>query len=266
MASNFDPPNAIPANAGTCPGSPFIGCAPQWRFPDGWETASNSPWSNDAQHPPGAEVRKSESYALQLDADLGLGTLTVLPAYARHRNTLYSSFLFGSLTGPYTAETGNATYTPVEVRLASAASSRVTWLVGGYYLKSEGGPTFSGQTTSDPSIGTFVTDQTYAPGKTLAAFGQLTYPVTDALRVTAGLRYSQDKQGTSFQIAGDLSGGGSYDSGPTTFSENQPSTTYKAGFEYDLAARSMLYGHVATGFSRAASRPPCRRPASTRKS
>jgi iron complex outermembrane receptor protein len=246
MATNFDPPVAIPANASTCPGSPFIGCAPQWRFPNGWVTGSNSPWSNDAEHPPGHDVRDSQSYSLQIDADLGFGTLTVLPAYAKHRNTLSSSFLFGTLTGPYRVGTGNAAYTSIEARLTSAEASRVKWLVGAYYLRSEGGPTFSGQVTNDPLSGSnYVTDQTFAPGKTLAAFGQVTYPVTESFRVTGGLRYSQDKQGSSFQITSSDVG---YDSGVVGFSQSQPSTTYKAGIEYDLASHSMLYAHTATGF------------------
>ena len=245
FASNFNPPVAIPQNANTCPGSPFIGCAPQWLFPNGWITGSSSPWSNDAQHPPGSEQRKSEVYQAQIDADVGIGTLTVLPAYSRHRNTLASSFLFGILTGPYGVGTGNATYTSVEVRLASAASSRTKWLLGAYWLRSEGGPTFNGQTNTDTNGNTYTTDQTYQPGRTLAAFGQLTYPVTDAFRLTGGLRFSQDKTATDYQVTSPTAG---YDSGVVSYQHSQPSTTYKAGIEYDLAAHSMLYAHVATGF------------------
>jgi iron complex outermembrane receptor protein len=236
--TNFNPANNPPWNTGD-PG-------PILRFPNGWVTGSSSPWSNDAQHPPGWEKRKSETYSAQIDADLGFGTLTILPGYTRHRNSLASNFLFGILTGPYSVGTGNATYTSAEVRLASAADSRVRWLLGAYYLRSEGGPTFSGQVTNDPISGTnYTTDQVFAPGKTLAAFGQITYPITDSFRLTGGLRYSRDKQGSSFQIINpDIN----YDSGVIAFEQTQPSTTYKAGFEYDLAARSMLYGHVATGF------------------
>jgi iron complex outermembrane receptor protein len=245
FASNFNPPVAIPQNAGICPGSPFIGCAPQWRFPSGWVTGSSSPWSNDAQHPPGYEVRKSSSFSLQLDAELGIGTLTVLPAYSKHDNTLASSFLFGILTGPYSVGTGNAIYTSVEARLTSAATSKVKWLAGLYYLRSEGGPTFNGQVNTAANGTNYITDDNYAPGKTLAAFGQLTYPVTEAFRLTAGLRYSKDETGTSFQVTAPSIG---YNSGITSYSHNQPSTTYKAGLEYDLAAQSMLYAHAATGF------------------
>jgi iron complex outermembrane receptor protein len=246
FATNFNPPVAIPANAAICPGSPFVGCAPQWRFPNGWPTASSSPWANDPQHPPGYETRKSEAFSLQLDADLGFGTLTVLPAYSRHRNTLASSFLFGILTGPYGVGTGNATYRSIEARVASPEASRIKWLLGLYYLKSEGGPTFNGQVTTDPVSGTnFISNQTYAPGKTQAVFGQLTYPVTDVFRVTAGLRFSKDQQGTSFQVVNPSI---NYNSGVNSYSQDQPSTTYKAGIEYDLATASMLYAHVATGF------------------
>ncbi len=245
FASNFNPPVAIPQNAGTCPGSPFIGCAPQWRFPDGWVTAGNSPWANDAQHPAGYEVRKSNTFAAQLDADLGFGTLTVLPAWSKHENTLASSFLFGNLTGPYGIGTGNATYTSVEARLASAAASRIKWLAGVYWLKSEGGPTFNGQVNTASDGTNYTSNENYAPGKTLAAFGQLTYPVTDAFRLTGGLRYSKDETGTSFQVTAPTIG---YDSGLTSYSHSQPSTTYKAGIELDLAPQSMLYAHVATGF------------------
>ncbi len=103
-------------------------------------------------------------------------------------------------------------------------------------------------------------------------FGQLNYHVTDAWKVTAGLRYSSDsmyREGTI--VAGpppgpywaDANGQPCYPgnpcvnlangvSGPVTNNDNGSQSagkvTWKLGTDYQLAPNQMLYGYIATGY------------------
>ncbi|MBT0670659.1 TonB-dependent receptor [Novosphingobium profundi] len=232
--TNFDPT--------ITDGPPFTGGVPIQRFPNGWETAdANDPWSNDAQHPPGRIRREGTTFMAQIDADLGFANLTLLPAYSKNKNYLLSSLFFGTLTGPYGEGYGNATYKSIEARLTSNPGMGFDWMLGAYYLHSAGAPTFADQT-----VDTFNLSQDFEPSTTKALFGQVTYPVTDHLRLTGGLRWSEDTQGSSFQITSN--DGGGYDSGVIAFTNKKASMTFKAGFEYDIAARSLLYAHLSTGF------------------
>jgi len=255
--SNFDPT--------IVGGPPFTGGVPIPRFPNGWEQRDpGNPWSNNPEHTPGSIDRKAETFQLQLDADLGFATLTVLPAYSRNRNFLQSSFLFGSIlpgAGPtytinsnYEAQAADTKYKSVEVRLASNGGGPFKYLLGFYYLKTDGGAPLNAQTitTNNGDTGSF--DQQILPGSTIAGFGQLTYALTDRLRLTGGLRVSRDKNAQEYEVV--VAG---TSTGVQTYSSSQSSTQYKLGMEYDVADRSMLYAHVATGFKQggiAATVPP----------
>ena len=100
-----------------------------------------------------------------------------------------------------------------------------------------------------------------------AVFGQGTYALSDALRLSLGLRYTKEKKTqdgfllldgvtcTPAALAGGASvvtpnvdqpvGGCSI---PNAGTLNFSSTNFKTGVEYDVGARSMLYANVGTGF------------------
>ena len=96
--------------------------------------------------------------------------------------------------------------------------------------------------------------------ESLAVFGQATYSVTDAFRVTGGIRYTSDnKQQNSYAETRPFVG--FVPPGPPNFIPiilTIPTTattdidfnevTWKAGLEYDVGPRSLLYAAVATGF------------------
>ncbi len=115
--------------------------------------------------------------------------------------------------------------------------------------------------------------------KTEAIFGQLTYSVNDALRLTAGLRFTQEEKVLSGQIfnrqgapcaalgatpatiatiAAVIPWAARNESGvaypfpycrdTTTGNRDWNDTSWKVGVEYDVAERSMLYANVARGF------------------
>jgi iron complex outermembrane receptor protein len=244
FATNFDPTIAG--------GPPFTGGAPVWRFPNGWQTNSDSPWSNDATHRPGSVYRTAKTASLQVDADLRFGTLTVLPVYTQDYNVLTSNYLFGTLAGPYDEVIGANTYRSIEARLANPADASLKWLVGAYYLKA------TTESAIDATQAPYAITQNYLPAETKALFGQLTYPFAPSLRGTLGLRFSKDSFGQSFEIrdtgTNTVAGSGSQQDGVS-------SSQYKVGLEYDLGKRSMLYAHLATGFKQGGLSPSV--PAST---
>ena len=231
-------PNSVPVSgsAGNLTFPPFLGPYTA----SGWVTGSSSPWDNDPQHSTPPQIaRHARSFSLQLDADLGFGTLTFLPAYSKLNLSQVSNFLFGNLT-PAQTQKSDTNYRSAELRLASPAESSIKWLLGAYYLRTQGRPLADSVTN-----GPYTTRENYLPGTTSAVFGQATLPISDTFRLTGGLRWSRDKTAEDYRVTATAP---SYDSGSVNFNISKASVTYKAGLEYDLLPQSMLYAHVATGF------------------
>jgi iron complex outermembrane recepter protein len=84
--------------------------------------------------------------------------------------------------------------------------------------------------------------------RTLAAFGQVTYSVTDWFRVTGGLRYSsnhKEAHGCNCSAGG---GEGVY----FTFDHTWPRVDWKVGTELDIGDHGMWYVTVQTGYNNGA--------------
>ncbi|MBU6207295.1 MAG: TonB-dependent receptor, partial [Alphaproteobacteria bacterium] len=258
LTTNFAPgPSTNPP--GVCPGDPFVGCVPIPRFPHGWVTANNSnPWTNDPDHAPGFTHRQTYNAVVTIDANLGFATLTVIPSYTLNKNTLLSNFLFGDLQGPLSAptaanpsgngyQTGSNTYKSVEARLASNSHGSWKYVFGLYYLNSAGNGLATQTAIATDQGGSYNQTNLPSPTNTLAAFGQVTYSLTSAFRLTGGLRYSRDEQQQAYtlsvtsaaNVTTNLNG---------NFKNTQDAVQYKVGLEYDLAPESLLYVHVASGF------------------
>ena len=75
-----------------------------------------------------------------------------------------------------------------------------------------------------------------------AAFGQLTFPLSDRLRLIAGGRYSVDKREAN-GLSPDPVG-----AQPFTFDKKFSNFDWKTGLEYDVAGDSLLYAQVQTGY------------------
>jgi iron complex outermembrane receptor protein len=112
-----------------------------------------------------------------------IGTLTIVPAYRKaSQNDQHSSPGFT----PFTQEDFNQR--SLEVRLGGSGA-RVDYIVGAYYYKENihGNYTFAQQNLSSYQDFDTGTDST-------ALFGRLTAKLTDAFRLTGGLRYTRDKK------------------------------------------------------------------------
>jgi len=222
----------------------------------GWLDAQpNNSWYVDPCHPADTIDYKFETVALQFDYKMAWATLTVIPTYTHDTRSDLTNLVVGDdpfFGGALMPTVDGEDQKTGEIRLTSPESSRIKWVIGYYYLWTNNGGTFSGTTPYSGSVGgdtvtLFNVTSLDAPATTSKApFGQITYPLTDALRVTGGVRYTQDSKSESVNVASAAVPG--YNSGVETARINNSATTYKAGVELDVAKQSMLYAQVSTGY------------------
>jgi len=181
--------------------------------------------------------------------DMKWATLTVIPAYqhARMAYRIYSGLSYETTDTHGNAESSGAT--SLEVRLAHG-SERIKWVAGIYdYDENQTSPS-----TIDNGflqrLGVLDTARTHSA----AAFGQLTYSLTQALRLIGGIRYTNEHktlEGTRTAFAPSTScfpGPGPCPLGAIGGVTQDDAVNYRAGLEYDLAPQSMLFFTAATGF------------------
>lgn len=125
-----------------------------------------------------------------------------------------------------------------EVRLHNGAGSKVVWDLGYYHWNYLWGYSLSGAGFLDFTTVTTTTAQN-------AVYGEVTYPLTDRLRVTGGLRNSWDHRTFQFTNNGALVVD---NSGANTFPINFSHFDYRGGLEFDVAPRSMAYATISTGY------------------
>ncbi|MDE2372143.1 MAG: TonB-dependent receptor [Burkholderiales bacterium] len=171
----------------------------------------------------------------QLDWTTPIGTVTFIPSY-----TNFKMDLTGRFTGDYSTTHATDKTSTAELRLTSLHGSAAQWVAGLYYLDSDqtalvAFPSTSNQ-TSTPLVG----------ARSQAAFGQITYPLTTQLSLTAGLRYTQDnKELNKITYAPNLVGGST---GLVTAALASNAANYKLGLQYQLAPSSMLYASTSTAY------------------
>ena len=106
------------------------------------------------------------------------------------RNNLGAVIRTGPGFIPFEADTQDSidlTQTTQEVRLASASDGALSWQVGGFYFDSDFDVTTVGF-TFPPPVTVNHTNEAWA------LFGQLSYQLTETVRVTGGLRYTDDQK------------------------------------------------------------------------
>jgi iron complex outermembrane recepter protein len=135
-----------------------------------------------------------------------------------------------------------------ELRAASKGDGPFQWQVGTFYFREfshllsyNGAPTVDG--TYSPYFG-FV----YATNsRSAAGYGQASYLLTSALKLTAGVRYTSDSKGETGYY-GDLavgpSSGYAYQSGASASSK----TTYHLALDYNVTDKNLVYAKVDTGY------------------
>jgi iron complex outermembrane receptor protein len=171
-------------------------------------------------------------YGLDLDWDLGFGIVTFTPSYRDFYLDL-GWILMGNLQVRHetTEELG------AELRLASPDDSRIKWLAGLYYYDRDS----ITEAYNPPDFGRY--QHGVSEDKSEAAFGNVTFPVSDRFRINGGMRYTTDSTSrTSYDITGQLA------PFPPPSSDSFSNSDYKIGIEYDVSDSSMLWADFSTGF------------------
>ena len=243
------PPPGPPA--GTA-GNPPLVTTPA--YPNGTYALGNSftsanPWTSPD---PGTAVRHADFWSVraQLDWDLDFGVLTLLPAYRHYTYECLNCWRSETDQNNFASERQST----VEARLASKPNAALTWLAGVYYLNSNN-PSFGqqlgiGADSFAAAPGNQINDfgQSAYKSESYAAFGQATYPLTSWLRLTGGVRYTDDRKSETGSILSEVDGVTTVTTGTFNTARSWNAWTYTAGVEGDVAADSMLYAKVSTGY------------------
>lgn len=184
-----------------------------------------------------------------VNADLGFAQLTVIPAW-RHTKLDFLSYTSSFLIDA----TEISDQMSVEARLANQ-SDRLKWVLGSYYFVED---VEARQFYNQASNGTRINSR--LDTKSVAVFGEATFSLTDRFRLTGGLRYTKDNkqqvtEAHTYPFVGFVEPAFP-DFIPIILDLRTDATsdvdfdklTWKAGAEYDLGPRSLLYASVSTGF------------------
>ena len=203
------------------------------------------------------------SASAEINWNLGPATLTILPAY---RDGKFSDRTYNP--GFRVEDNVHDKQTSLEVRLGGDTGA-LKWVAGGYYFNEDQGDIdgrsilLALQGVNAQAIGFSSNIRSYA------AFGQATLSVSDAVRLTGGIRYTDERKEqdglTKTYTFPNFSGPPC--NGDFVFDPAPPqvplfcrldiplvgdltykNVTWKGGFEYDVGPQSMLYANVSTGF------------------
>jgi iron complex outermembrane receptor protein len=183
----------------------------------------------------------SQNYTVEVNWDFGPVALTVIPAFLK---TSYDTLAY--IGGFRQVLDSDDEQRSVEARLASSGESKLQWIAGFYYMKDEQESFNLNHTTVN---GLLSTSTPFLDLETWAGFGQVTYSLSDRLRFTVGGRYTEDHKTTlsiiqSMTLA-EVPVGPSLP-GPGDKIWNYVS--YRAGFDFDLSADSLLYVNVSDAY------------------
>ena len=123
-----------------------------------------------------------------------------------------------------------------EVRIASAANGPLQWQVGGFYFDSDFDVTTVGF-DFPPAVTVNHTNESWA------VFGQVTGEITPALKLTGGLRYTEDEKQFAVTQTSFISGPGAQN----RTVEDERISWDLAAF-YDVSLDASVYARVASGF------------------
>lgn len=183
---------------------------------------------------------------LELNWDLSDDlTLSWLPGYYTANRKDHLLIDTGLPTGSLFSTFTKRDQITQELRLANSDSGKWQWLAGLYYwrLDTEEQREFF---TSGIQLKNWDIPQVL--NESYAAFGQLTYSLTDATRLTAGARLARDKKSGHGNTFGPPP---AYVVPPArvfTADYTWNHVDWKVGVEHDLNSTSMLYAAVQTGF------------------
>ena len=145
---------------------------------------------------------------------------------------------------PYSVESGTETsdlrQDTFELRLASNGDNRLNWQVGAFYWQERFNlisNTYNGTGNPAPTKQTDITQKS----DSWSVFGQANYQVTDALKVTGGLRYTEDSR----DYAGKIVIG---TPGSATVSVSDEQVSWDISALYEVNSDWNVFARIANGY------------------
>jgi iron complex outermembrane recepter protein len=173
--------------------------------------AAGNPYRTDTDQPTLLDL-ENYGFSANLAYDFGSVTLRSITGYTdfgaiRTSDTDFS----GNRIGVDYQNTEAKTFSQ-ELQLLSDASGPLTYVIGGYYFKDKLRGVFINQqypriisnVTPNlflPAQGGGFYDQQRATTESLAAYAQASYQITEQLKITGGIRYTEDKKDFAFANA-----------------------------------------------------------------
>jgi outer membrane receptor protein involved in Fe transport len=218
--------------------------------------------------------RDFDMLSAELDVDFGFATLTsATSVYDNNGNSdsdntgfyanNFANFYYFYPRPLYTAERTFADEAFVqELRLVSSGERTIDYTVGAFYRNQERGATqvsdlvgfeawadaafFPGDFVSTDNVFTYERTEDY---EDFALFGELTWNLSERLRLTGGLRYFENEADIStFVRVGAFDGfAGSVS---TPFQNDESDTIFKVNVAYDFGDDDLFYATVSEGFRR----------------
>ena len=205
-----------------------------------------------------------KSWGIMTDTtyDFGPVQLSYLGSYRKSKQTWSAAFLFFGVQDPFL---GDQDYheTSHELRLAFGTGKRLHGLVGAYYfnesltLEASRLNPFANFFASGATAAVFLRNPADATSK--AAFGNLTFDITNTFRLTGGVRYTKDEKNRLGQGFGEYPNAAAIPPGTPNCVDVRclrqsdiqhakfSQTTWKVGAEYD-SPLGLIYGTVSTGY------------------
>jgi iron complex outermembrane recepter protein len=196
---------------------------------------------------------KVETWDITSEMTYGLSEsidLTMVTGYRKDKSSIRVDAA-GSENLSVVQSPGKAKQFSNELRLSSNGEGPFKWLLGAYYFdEDQDDSVFINNVGGGPL--NVVGANTYISSSSLAFFGQATYSLTDALRVTAGGRYTDDKKkrfGFTVAAPGITVAPNPLPPG-TSYTNNQSwnQFNWKVGVDYDIAPNALLYASYSTGY------------------
>jgi len=189
---------------------------------------------------------------LHLDYDLGWATVTSISGYVGSHIRAYNL--------PNAAYFNNTLFSDSndyseELRFSGHDTANhqggIAWQAGAYLFDSTGDYYQHAQLPTSNRPPTATQQFTHVPQSSEAGYGQVTYGLTDHLRITGGIRYTNDAKGIDYSSSAYLPPSFTVPSPAATGTTRATSNkfTYKGAVEYDLAPGHLLYASVSTGYA-----------------
>lgn len=160
---------------------------PTGRYP-GSETATG----------PQYDTSEGFGFSGKLDQEFASFDITSITAYRKNDEIYYANGNYSPYTWAfYDLNTVDRQFSQ-EFQIKSKPSSKISWILGAYYLNADGGfnpVRIAGPAVSDPAGGGLAAIDLYGKQKvkSYAGFAQITAPLAEQTNLTVGLRYTQDK-------------------------------------------------------------------------